>query len=209
MKAAFATWNRRIAPLFDSAGQVLLVEPRQGAAIEELASFADDSPVHKVLCLIEWQVGTLVCGAVSQPVQAMLAAHNIQVVDYIAGYLEEVVQAWLNGRLEQEVFCMPGCRPKGGGHARGMRQIFQEASMMKQKGGGRGAGGGQGQRQGGQGRRQGGGQQGPGRMGNAKAAGPVGVCVCPNCGQTAPHQRGLPCIASKCPQCGATMTRQA
>jgi hypothetical protein len=67
---------------------------------------------------------------------------------------------------------------------------------------GRGRGGGRGE--GGSGRGQG---RGPGRMGGAKAAGPGGECICPNCGHRAPHQIGQPCYDVKCPKCGAAMTR--
>jgi len=40
------------------------------------------------------------------------------------------------------------------------------------------------------------------------AAGPNGHCVCPQCGQQEPHQRGVPCIERRCPNCGAAMIRQ-
>ncbi len=48
--------------------------------------------------------------------------------------------------------------------------------------------------------------RGRGRAGGF-GAGPSGECVCPNCGYRAPHQRGVPCYAQKCPKCGAMMTR--
>jgi len=47
---------------------------------------------------------------------------------------------------------------------------------------------------------------GRGRMGGS-AAGPAGVCVCPGCGATVPHQRAVPCNQIKCPKCGTLMTR--
>ena len=59
--------------------------------------------------------------------------------------------------------------------------------------------------------RSGGGQgQGSGRQGRGGgfAAGPGGNCVCPNCGERAPHQLGVPCYDQKCPKCGAAMTRE-
>ena len=48
---------------------------------------------------------------------------------------------------------------------------------------------------------------GRGRMGGF-ALGAGGNCVCPKCGKTVAHQRGVPCTGLKCPACGATMTRQ-
>ena len=52
---------------------------------------------------------------------------------------------------------------------------------MNGRGRGMGAGGGKGRGQGGKGR---------GRMGGSQAAGSAGDCICPQCGQTEPHQRG-------------------
>lgn len=48
---------------------------------------------------------------------------------------------------------------------------------------------------------------GRGRMGGF-ARGPGGDCICPRCGKRKPHQRGVPCSQHKCPDCGATMTRE-
>ena len=46
-----------------------------------------------------------------------------------------------------------------------------------------------------------------GRMGGPMSAGPAGQCVCPSCGHSVPHQRGVPCATASCPKCGAAMTR--
>jgi hypothetical protein len=45
------------------------------------------------------------------------------------------------------------------------------------------------------------------RNGNRAGAGTGGVCVCPHCGATLPHQRGVPCFQTTCPDCGAAMLR--
>jgi len=50
---------------------------------------------------------------------------------------------------------------------------------------------------------------GRGRMGGDKpGSGPAGNCVCPQCGATVPHTRGIPCYTKKCPKCGTRMTRE-
>jgi len=38
--------------------------------------------------------------------------------------------------------------------------------------------------------------------------GPDGNCVCPSCGATSSHRRGMPCYLQKCPKCGTSMTRE-
>lgn len=40
-----------------------------------------------------------------------------------------------------------------------------------------------------------------------RGCGQPGECVCPQCGTKAPHERGMPCLQHKCPQCGAPMVR--
>ncbi|MDD5748642.1 MAG: DUF5320 domain-containing protein [Actinomycetota bacterium] len=48
-----------------------------------------------------------------------------------------------------------------------------------------------------------------GRMGGDKpGSGPGGNCVCPSCGATVLHTRGIPCFSKKCPKCGSRMTKQ-
>ena len=44
-------------------------------------------------------------------------------------------------------------------------------------------------------------------MGRSGGLGPGGVCKCPNCGSTMPHQAGVPCYQQKCPNCGSQMIR--
>jgi hypothetical protein len=75
-----------------------------------------------------------------------------------------------------------GPRGQGPGTGRGMRGRGGAGS-------GRGGGGGQG-------------------LGGGFAAGPGGYCVCPNCGEKAPHQLGQPCYEQKCPKCGSAMSRE-
>jgi hypothetical protein len=82
--------------------------------------------------------------------------------------------------------------------------------MLYAKGGRRGGGGAGGGGGGGGGIGQGRGGGGIGRGGGRGGfvAGPGGFCICPACGYKVPHRQGVPCFEEKCPQCGATMTRE-
>lgn len=44
--------------------------------------------------------------------------------------------------------------------------------------------------------------------GDRAAGGPGGFCVCPECGATVRHERGIPCSQVRCPGCSAAMTRK-
>uniref|UniRef100_A0A6M3IF34 Putative structural protein n=1 Tax=viral metagenome TaxID=1070528 RepID=A0A6M3IF34_9ZZZZ len=49
---------------------------------------------------------------------------------------------------------------------------------------------------------------GRGVGGPAQGDGGADMCVCPECGATAKHERGVPCNEQKCPKCGTAMTGQ-
>jgi predicted Fe-Mo cluster-binding NifX family protein len=203
MKTAFAHWDHRIAPVFDTARQVHVIETDSGQIISEKPeTLSEELGVRKVLRLVELGINTLVCGAISKPMQGLVTAYGIQVIPFVAGDLREVIQAWLGGNLMREEFVMPGCRGQGRQRFRGMHETYQEVNTMQGRGRGTGAGG----RGGGQGQGQGG--QRPGSGGGGRGAGAAGYCVCPQCGQTEPHQRGVPCFERQCPKCGIAMIRQ-
>ena len=201
MKAAFAHWDNRIAPVFDTAQEILLVEVEAGTIVRETREqMADMMPVQQALWLVELGVGSLVCGAISNALQTLISSYGIQVLPFVAGDMQEIIHAWLNGTLERSEFAMPGCCGRGRRLRWKICGINKEENEMNGKGRGRaGKGGGQGQGRGG---------HGHGRMGGPLAAGDGGTCVCPKCGHREPHERGTPCAQSKCPQCGAAMTRE-
>lgn len=198
MKAAFSVWDNRIAPVFDVARQIHLVETKAGRIVsEKQEALADAMPVQKVVCLAELGVSLLVCGAVSRPLQEMIAAYDIRIIPFVAGDLREVIEAWLAGKREIDIFAMPGCCKK-------KRRIYASQGapgevfeMRGRSGGGMGPGRGMGA----------GGRRG-GRMGGPLAAGPVGYCVCPQCGHKEPHEVAIPCAQKQCPKCGAALVRE-
>ena len=119
MKTAITIWNGRVAPVFDVARQCLLIEnesrlevpiPDGSAAFK--ASFFGDHSVSGTLWryLAEYENALVVSG--------------IEVISFIAGPLEQVLDAWRAGNLVQAHFSMPGCgckrrrcRNRGQGHS--------------------------------------------------------------------------------------------
>lgn len=192
MKAAFSVWDNRIAPVFDVARQMLLVESKSGRIVSETEeAFPDDFPLRKAIRLAELGIDILICGALSRPLRETIAAYGIRVIPFVAGELGDVKCAWLSGGEDIRRFVMPGCC---GRRKRGSKS--QEAEMEDCAMGGRNRGG---MGQGGHGR---------GRTDGPFVTGPGGNCVCPSCGHEEPHAAGVPCPQKKCPKCGAAMVRE-
>ena len=49
--------------------------------------------------------------------------------------------------------------------------------------------------------------RGLGRMDGEMQPGTDGFCICPKCGTKVKHQRAVPCVTVKCPQCGTMMSK--
>ncbi len=116
MKTAFSYWQTRIAPVFDTADNLRLIEDGTGAAADLATdeSLAGSSGARRALRLAELGVAVLVCGAISRTLHEQVAAHGIRVVPFVAGELAEVMQAWQTGKLSDRAFAMPGCCGGGG-----------------------------------------------------------------------------------------------
>lgn len=119
MRAAFAVWNDRIAPVFDAAQQAHLIDADAGRIVGvQVDTLPHDVPVERARWLAAQRVNVLVCGAISRPLQALVESYGIQVVPFVTGELNMVVSAWLAGTLPGSQFLMPGC----GGWRRGVRR---------------------------------------------------------------------------------------
>ena len=115
MRTVFTIWNDRIAPVFDVAGQALVVVSENGATTaEEHLGLPAGSAMTKIASLAEARVDVLICGAMSRPARFAALAYGIEVHSFIAGTVREVIEAWLEGRLAESVFAMPGCHRKRG-----------------------------------------------------------------------------------------------
>lgn len=114
MKIAFACWDNHIAPVFDTVRQIYLIETDLGKIVSEKQEpMFGNAPLRNVARLTELDVGTLICGAISRPVQEMVTAHGIHVIPFVAGKLFEVIRAWQANEINSDLYAMPGCCRRG------------------------------------------------------------------------------------------------
>jgi predicted Fe-Mo cluster-binding NifX family protein len=198
MKAAFSTWDNRIAPVFDVARRICLVYAAPGRIIRKSQEvLMGDAPVQSALRLMELGAEMLVCGAISRPVLDMFSGYGIRVYPFIAGDLQAVIDAWLRGTLESDLFAMPGCRGRTRNQTRARRGGWETASPANAARA----------RTARSGKTSGRGVRLRAHRSASADVGPGGDCICPHCGQRQPHQRGVPCFKQRCPTCNVAMIR--
>jgi len=200
-KVAFALWDGRIAPVFDTTRQLALLEVDAGRAVREaVASLKVETLQLRVNRLVELGVTTLVCGAISKNLRETIEASGIQVVPFIAGEFVEVKRAWLTGALTPDTYAMPGCCRRGRSCRGGLGGMA--------RGGGAGEARLSGRDDDGEGHFRPRRRAGMARDGNSPAEGAIAYCRCPDCGHREPHEQGIPCQQKKCPKCGTSLIRE-
>jgi predicted Fe-Mo cluster-binding NifX family protein len=110
MNVLLSTDGDRISPVLDAAKTFLLVSARSdGAESRRQLQIAEADPIAKAKRIIELEAGVLICGAISWPLEAMLASSGMRVIANTCGPLDEVLAAHFSGALTAQAFLMPGC----------------------------------------------------------------------------------------------------
>lgn len=131
MKIAVTIWNERISPVLDVAREVLVLDVENRSIVgRQKEKLPGTEPWAQVERIVALGPHVLICGAISQPMVALLTSAGIRIVPFTAGDVEEVVAAWLAHTLPSPALCMPGCcgrmrrlcrGTKGGRRGRGGR----------------------------------------------------------------------------------------
>ncbi len=109
-RVAFSVWNERISPVFDVSQKALVLEIENGAVTSrDERVLPDVDPLRKVEKLADDKVRELVCGAISRSLAEMVQSRGIELVPFIAGAIEDVIQAYLQNELPNDAMVMPGC----------------------------------------------------------------------------------------------------
>jgi len=106
---AIPTYRSRVAPVFDSCLQVSIFHTEQHRREHRRQLYLDTlPPAQRVDVLRKQRVTTLICGGISDVLGKMLQASGISVIAGIAGQVEQVLEAFLSGRIHEPGYRMPG-----------------------------------------------------------------------------------------------------
>ncbi len=84
------------------------------------ATLPDEAPERRTERLRALAIETLICGAISRPLEALLAAGGIEVIPRICGEAEEGLRAFLSAGLQDDQFRELGIVRLGPAHCTGM-----------------------------------------------------------------------------------------
>lgn len=123
MKIAVPVHANRVSPLFDTAGRLLVVDldGRQERG-RELTVLDESYPFARVSRLQGLGIEVLICGGISHRIAVMLEDSGVRLIPWVAGEVEEVLEAYKSGGLPDPRFLMPGCGRRsrhGPGRGRG------------------------------------------------------------------------------------------
>lgn len=110
MQVAIPVWQDRVSPVFDTARTVLLLGIEGGREVERsIMHLMQGFPPLRVRRLRDRGVELLICGAISRPFAHLCEGAGIRVIPWVAGQVDEVLAAFLDDRLPDPSFTMPGC----------------------------------------------------------------------------------------------------
>ncbi len=196
---AIPVLRSRVAPVFNWCSRICIFkgDGQDGMRLCEEMEFGALTAFSRLEVLRKRGVKTLICGALSPELLAYGEQLGLMIIPGVAGEIDEVLQAFGARELDQPRFWMPGCM--GPRRYRGRRTSADspcEESCAS----------------------PGGGDPSepripqrnlPASLRNKQSGGgPGGMCVCPQCGKTLPHRRGIPCTQLLCPSCHHTLIRK-
>lgn len=126
MKVAIPTLDDRVSPVFDVAQAVVVVQLQGDRELRrQTVPLRARDVGRRVAELSQHDVNVLICGAISRPLEATLHAAGIRVIPQTCGPVEEILRAFVAGRLNDRAFLMPGCCGRGRRRRRGGGRGFE------------------------------------------------------------------------------------
>ena len=111
MKVAITVWDERVSPVFDAAHSLLIADIKN-KTIKNIAyeSFNPQFEARLIEKLNHLHIDVFICGAISQTHSTLIEANGIQLIPFISGNVNEILESYARGKSLAPAFLMPGCR---------------------------------------------------------------------------------------------------
>jgi len=111
MKIAIPTFGTRVSPRFDCTQEIAVVTVDEGRGSERLEFAVSDWPLRqRIDRLLELGVDTVICGGIDRCTTAALQSAGVTIYGWVAGEVEDALEALLEGDLDQEAAMQGGGR---------------------------------------------------------------------------------------------------
>ncbi|MCU0559572.1 MAG: hypothetical protein MUD16_05190 [Desulfobacterales bacterium] len=106
---AVPVFTGRVSPVLDNCTQLCLLEPGSIRATKnKTVKIRESSIFGRVAEFEKLRIKLIICGAVSEAFYNLLRQADIELICGITGDIDDVIDAFRNGMLEQARFRMPG-----------------------------------------------------------------------------------------------------
>jgi predicted Fe-Mo cluster-binding NifX family protein len=110
MKVAIPFYGNYVSNVFDFAHRLLLIDIENNKEIERYEIRLEKLSLQQRVSVLKTHgVDVLVCGAVSRLLAYMVIQSGIKIFPFVTGNIENVLSAYITGRLIRPEFNMPGC----------------------------------------------------------------------------------------------------
>jgi predicted Fe-Mo cluster-binding NifX family protein len=96
--------------VFDSSRVVVVVDIKDRiVSNKRYVHIQTHMPYQRAVELSELGIHVLICGAISKIHEDMIETQGIEVISFISGDIDQVIESYINDELDLIKFSMPGC----------------------------------------------------------------------------------------------------
>jgi hypothetical protein len=121
-----------VSPVLDVARELLVIECNpKSERTRQIILLTELDICRRTDMIRALELDTLICGALSRPLELLLTAAGIKLLTHTCGPVDEVLGAYFDGSLSEGAFRMPGCcghRRNRRGHCRNRGAGFKPES---------------------------------------------------------------------------------
>ncbi len=100
MKIAITRMGETVAPCFEYCATMAIFTIEEGRVTDQLDfPLRSREPFDRVRLLRAEQVDTIICGGVTDRYEDLLKASDIQVISWVSGTVEDLLNLFLRGKL--------------------------------------------------------------------------------------------------------------